>query len=266
MSKDIQFRKPPVVETLFSLQFEALENFKNYHVGLLYEKYKTDFEEISEVPPIQPHQESFEKGPVKINPFSLELFDTPPMPRYWFKDKDSTNLLQIQQDRFIQNWKELGSRYPKYPQRISEFKTNLLNFIAFLEENNLGAFKPNQCEFTYINHIHFDGLSHSHLEEIVNIFHTNFVDFEEATIKVASLITDNSDKKPIARLFTVIEPKYLKSTETEIYQIIMSARGNPLREDLDGVIGFFDRVRDPIKETFRNITTSKMHDLWELEP
>ena len=43
----------------------------------------------------------------------------------------------------------------------------------------------------------------------------------------------------------------------------LTARGAPLTDDLDGVLGFLDIGHEAIVTTFDAVTTSEMHTLWE---
>ena len=70
--------------------------------------------------------------------------------------QQSVELLQVQQDRFVRNWRKRGEfeRYPRYEDHIRpRFLDDLEGFVGFVTENGLGTFAPNQCEVTYVSHI-----------------------------------------------------------------------------------------------------------------
>ena len=67
-----------------------------------------------------------------------------------------TEMIQIQNDRFIKNWRKCGENeeYPRYAKTVKPaFERDFREFLAFLADENLGAVKVNQCEVTYVNHI-----------------------------------------------------------------------------------------------------------------
>lgn len=96
------------------------------------------------------------------------------MPRYWFEKSGTPDLLQVQQDRIIHNWRKQEGEliYPRYETLRERFKTEVDQFAAFLDEENIGELRPNQCEVTYVNIIELpdsEGV-HNCLEEITPLW------------------------------------------------------------------------------------------------
>jgi uncharacterized protein (TIGR04255 family) len=85
----------------------------------------------------------------------LQTLNVPPTPRFWFINESGSELIQVQRDRFIKNWRKIGSgdQYPRYEQLRTGFDQDFKQFEDFLKRNQLGAVRVNQCEVTYINHI-----------------------------------------------------------------------------------------------------------------
>ena len=62
--------------------------------------------------------------------------------------------IQIQNGRLHFNWLgQGGAEYPRYETVSNEFFSHLNRFKQFLAGLDLGGFKPNQWEITYVNHI-----------------------------------------------------------------------------------------------------------------
>ena len=95
------FRNPPLVETVLSLQFQPLRGFKSVHVGLLWHQFRDTFPLIEEHPPLDVFHETFGVPPPGQVEVTIE--EKPPLPRVWFLDESETKLIQIQADRFIHN-------------------------------------------------------------------------------------------------------------------------------------------------------------------
>jgi len=114
-------------------------------------KYKPNYPICREVPPLTPVIEHFGEPP----PVDIHLTDVPPLPRIWFVHREDNGIIQVQQDRFLHNWKRAKpeDEYPRYPKVIKLFKDRLSKFRLFLKENELGFIEPLQYEMTYINHI-----------------------------------------------------------------------------------------------------------------
>ena len=149
-----EYESPPVTEVVCGILFEPIRALLAPHLGLLWEKFKSEYPTCQEVPPLDPVIESF--GPTRS--MELRLADTPPLPRIWFVNTAGTGIIQIQRDRFLHNWKKIhpNDAYPRYHNVIRMFRDHLACFEAFLQENELGKFIPRQYEMTYVNPISLD--------------------------------------------------------------------------------------------------------------
>ena len=147
------FDRPPLVEVALSLQFEPLSGLTTAHIGLLWQKYRHHFPRIEEHPPLEPIQETF--GPPQPPQVEIAFGNKPPMPRVWFLSEANTELVQIQNDRFIHNWRKAGTdaAYPRYESIRTQFQKEVRAFTEFLKDEQLGTLSINQCEITYVNHI-----------------------------------------------------------------------------------------------------------------
>ena len=157
------YENPPVIEVVCGVHFKTINNLLAPHLGLLWEKFKSDYPFCQEVAPLAPVIEKFE-GKKQIG---IEFQEVPPLPRIWFIHKNDNGIIQVQRDRFIHNWRKVrpDDEYPRYPNVIKMFKSNLSQFESFLEENNIDKLVPLQYEMTYINHI-WEGDGWSNLSEI----------------------------------------------------------------------------------------------------
>ena len=103
-----EFEKPPVVEVVLGIQFSELRRYRTFHAGLLWgEKFrKAGFPKCVERPSLDPAFETF--GAPGRNESRLQLIQMPgpEVPRLWFINHDETELVQIQSDRFLHNWRK----------------------------------------------------------------------------------------------------------------------------------------------------------------
>jgi uncharacterized protein (TIGR04255 family) len=151
-----EFQSPPVVETVLSLQFERLAGLRTVHFGLFWEKVKERFPNTEEQPPLPPAYERFPEPLPPANQVQFETIQAPILPRVWLIDNPGREIIQIQNDRFIKNWRKSGPQdvYPHYEPVIKPaFKRDLRAFQMFLDEQKLGQMKVTQSEVTYVNHI-----------------------------------------------------------------------------------------------------------------
>ncbi len=149
------YSNPPVVETVLSVQFDPLQKMKVGHFGAFWKSLGSEWTEIDDASKIEPQFETFDDGPQFLQMgINLRLSDTPPV-RLQIKNKNSTRMIQIQNDRFVFNWTRGNdsSGYPRYQKTSSEFFEHFNVFQSFLNEYGLGEISPTQWEVTYVNHI-----------------------------------------------------------------------------------------------------------------
>ncbi len=168
------FADPPVIEVALSVQFESLSGFGTPHIGLLWSEFRNEFPRTEEHPPRPSVIERFGVRRAPKTDFRVEAAF--PVPQCRFLNDRGTELIQIQQDRFVHNWRKVGQGdvYPRYEFVRRRFEEELGIFHRFLARENLGELIPNQCEVTYVNHI-ISGTGwerHGELGEILTVWKT----------------------------------------------------------------------------------------------
>ena len=154
------YKNPPVNEVVCGLRFKTPDKLRIPHIGLLWDKFRSDYPMIQHVPPI-----ASSKGEL-----ILDKQVNVPLPRVWFINKEDDQLIQFQLDRFYFNWRRRERNYPRYSNVIKNFKNVLDTFINFFSEYNFGELKPIECELTYINHI-LKGEGWKSIDDLPNLFH-----------------------------------------------------------------------------------------------
>ena len=136
------YKNPPIIEVVCGITFERLSEFKAPHLGLFWDKILLEFPKCEHAVPL---------GPI---PAALALSHFP-LPRIWFIHKNEDRVIQIQDDRFLYNWRRIrpDDVYPRFEKVMDGFKDNLQKFAKFVDEAGLGVVNPVECELTYINHI-----------------------------------------------------------------------------------------------------------------
>ena len=265
------FSDPPVTEVALSVQFDTLSALRTPQLGLLWQDFRDRFPVTEEHPLLDSVIERFGVRPTGRGAVRFEMLPRPPVPRCWFLNNDGTELIQVQQDRFVRNWRKVGdvSTYPRYEKSLRPaFEADLKHFQAVLQREKLGDLKPNQCEVTYVNHIAADHgwQKHGDIGEVVTVFQRSFSDSflgipEDAGLRLRFLIPDQ-EGKPIGRLHIAIEPGYRSNDNKPLFIMKLTARGAPCGNGINGVLGFMDLGRQWVVRGFASITTPKMHKLW----
>jgi uncharacterized protein (TIGR04255 family) len=107
-----EFSRPPVAEVALSIQFEPLTGFRVAHFGVFWAQIRDRFPKTQEQPPLPPVVERFG---VRVQVPQLQFGVGMVPPRCWFLDQDETELLQLQTDRVILNWRKLERESAPYP-------------------------------------------------------------------------------------------------------------------------------------------------------
>jgi uncharacterized protein (TIGR04255 family) len=272
------FAKPPVTEVALSVQFTTLPALRSVQISQLWQEvYRDRFPVTEEHPPIQPTIEKFgvtiaPKGPT----IRLIASDAPPVARYWFLNRvDGTDLVQVQQDRFVRNWRKAddGQEYPRYHYVRDMFRRDFESFQQFIQNKGLGACMPVQCEVTYVNLIkggpEFGGRDvHSEVEKVIAPWagrHSDdfLPDPENVQLVSRYIIPNEESGAPVGRLFAELQPVYLEKDEAPALQLNLIARGAPMGVGTEGILEFFDVGREWVVRGFTSLTTKLMHKVWE---
>ena len=264
------FRRPPVIEVSLSVQYPPLTELRTPHLGLFWEAIRKKFPTVQEQPPLPPVIEVMGLPPDQEGGMRVELLRVPPVPRCWFMTKDESEVLQVQQDRFISNWRKTLPTvdYPHYEHVRDMFFENFRVYEEFVKREGLGEMVPNQCEVTYVNHIPAGEIwsNPGQLGKVFTVWTPRYSDEflsdpEDVKFAIRYAITDDARSAVVGRLHISLEAKY-SADGTLMFLIILTASGMPSAPNSKGVQEFFDLGRKWIVRGFTSITTQPMHEFW----
>jgi uncharacterized protein (TIGR04255 family) len=160
------FQNPPVNEVICGIMFKPIDGLLAPHLGLFWNKFRAEFPTCKEVSPLVPTIEGVDGGEAMAPEFSV-----PFLPRVWFVSRDENEIIQVQRDRLLHNWRKIrpSDEYPRYGTVKTKFKEQCMEFISFLAENQIGSVIPIQFEMTYLNHIPVGNGWHS-LDDVGKVF------------------------------------------------------------------------------------------------
>jgi uncharacterized protein (TIGR04255 family) len=264
------FERPPVNEVYLAAQFEPLPDFRAAHVGLFWERLRPDFARIEEHPPLAHQVEVFGVPSMPEPNLRLELVQRPIPPRCWYIKDDGRNLIQLQNDRFITNWRKVDEEdeYPRYPNVRDSFFAGLDKLDQFISSESLGNLVFDQCEVSYINHIAAGQGWNSHADApAVFTFlcdHTSRDPLPEPENVRSELryVLRGGEGAPIGRLIVALTPAFRRTDECPIFVFQLTARGRPISEGKGGLRHFLDLGRAAIVNGFAALTTPEMHTIW----
>ena len=265
-----EFERPPVNEMYLSAQFEPLADFRAAHQGLFWERLRPEFPHIEEHPPLGHELEVFGVRQSVGSNIRLELVQRPSMARYWYIKQDGRHLIQLQNDRFIHNWRKTTEEdsYPRYEIIIESFFREFERLEEFLKVEKLGEIVVDQCEVSYINHIvagagwetHADAPAvFSFLRKPRSRDPLPEAENEQCILR---FVLRSADGEPIGRLTATLTPAFRVTDERGLFVFQLTARGRALSEGKEGVRRFFDIGRAAIVNGFAALTTANMQKIW----
>ncbi|MCH8042639.1 MAG: TIGR04255 family protein [Planctomycetes bacterium] len=212
-----------------------------------------------DAPPILPQIEELDQ-PGGLKRANLQLVPRPPLPRVFFEHANGAWLIQLQQDRFLHNWREAPTAgdYPRYPAVRSQFSSQWSCFQSFIADSKLGQLNVSQLEMTYMNHI-------SPLPDDLDIgdvfpdlrWRNSERDLEQPeSLNVAYTFTsDNSSSRLRANIKPGLHPE-----KGKILLFDLTVRGTPDGDDFES---WFDKGREWIVTAFADLTSDRWHKQWE---
>jgi uncharacterized protein (TIGR04255 family) len=248
------FENPPIIETVLGVQFTPLPNFSIPHYGLYWEKIKKGYKQFEVHPPIAGTLEEV------INLTPGQNF------RCWFIDESQNNLIQVQKDRFILNWRKVtgDEAYPHYEKIRPKFEQEWRRFFLKLEAEGIGTPEVNQCEVTYVNHVEFDKelTGSGELKRFLASWSgESSGDFLPKVDKV-SLNTSYVMREKKGKLRISIKPVIRGRDGMEVLQLDVSATGRPTSSKTPDILDWLDLGREWVVKGFADFTTPEMHRKW----
>ncbi len=264
------FERPPLDELVLSLQFADLP-FKNYHAGLLWQKFADHYPKVEEQAPIAPVFETFGAPRAAAELQQIRLLSPDDTLRYWFISADNNQLLQVQRDRLIHNWRRKlpTDEYPRYEAVRERFEADINTAVDFFRAYQLGEIRCNQCEVSYINVI--DAIDESdpnrELSTIFTFWSERYSDsslshIERGRFTISFLLEGEGGSEPVGRLHINAVPGIRTSDSAPVMRLHLTARGRPKDESVEAGLLWLDRGRAAVVTGFAAITTKRMHKLW----
>jgi len=258
------FGSPPVAEKVLSVQFDRLSAMRTAHFGLYWGELRDRFPETAEqveLPSIVERQVGQSQLGVGIQ---FEALEAPLAPRFWFVNRQGTELIQLQRDRFLKNWRKTGEgdAYPRYERVREGFDRDFSDFGRFVARNELGALRVNQHEVSYVNHI-VAGDGWEHHTDIDKVFTL----WRQPASPVPGPVQDLSFRARfpiysksgsfVGRLYATLQSATRLTDGAPMFVFELTARGQA-EEGED----FFDIGREWIVRSFAEFTTPIMHRVW----
>lgn len=263
MRTPVKFDRPPVVEVACGVLFASQQPIQTAHIGAFWDRVRTEFPRVEDAPPFATIVE--EQGNA-ITEF--EWSPLPPLRRAWLISNDGCHIIQIQQDRFLFNWKRNleEDKYPSYNVVIGEFEKYLSHFLKFLDESGIGQPAYRQFDITYVNHI----TTANGLERVgVNNLLVDHIRSEKATRFLPepegfNWATSYPLPQDAGRLHIAAQSAVNTLNNEKIVRLDLIARGIPSDATEAGRRPWFDMAHEWITHGFADVTSDVLqNDNWK---
>jgi uncharacterized protein (TIGR04255 family) len=186
--------------------------------------------------------------------------------RCWFINDQRTELIQVQNDCFIRNWRktEEHPNYLHYEFIRPRFERDWTKFCNFLEKNCLAPPDVWQCEVSYINQF-VRGREWQDFNDLSGLFPVWSSAISAPLLSRAQMVTfATSYSLPGERgaLQFVSQPGVRGNDGTEIIQLTVTALGRPAASDTASIMDWLDFGREAVVQGFTDFTSESAHKIW----
>lgn len=265
------------MEVAVGAQFETASLVTAAHLGAFWQQVRSKFPTVEQQPPVLSAIERF-GGMPNAGQFQRVEINVAASPRFWFVSADNEELLQVQSDRVVRNWRKLSGTgpYPRFAVHVlPQFLDSMRALFAFLEEAGVGLPRVNQCEVIYVNQIRpLPGVWKQHGEagrvfKAWDFSRTPVLaeDLDAFSIGTSHLI--QHEHQPIGRLHQTLNAAWdtSGSPATPIFAQQLVARVHPNTEEgEEGVKRAIETAHDAVIDAFLESTTDEAKQMWGYEP
>jgi len=255
------YDNPPVNEVVIGIQFVPVD-VTGAHIGLFWEGLRSEFPKASEQPALEPRIEILQ--PLRFAPPMLQ-FGSWHGSRHWLTSEDDVQLIQIQADRLIYNWRRgpNNATYPHFEALQEKFHEIGERWLGFLV--NWGqVFRITQWELSYINHIVTPNGKPT-LADAISFLSGELNEamggpLDAGRLEAQRILTEGGS--PWARMYVSINTG-IRSDQIPLIAIELTVRGPVEGEDAWGIThDLLRKARRQIVLAFDTLTTPKMHLIW----
>jgi uncharacterized protein (TIGR04255 family) len=258
-----KFRRPPLIEVVHGVQFDRLQ-MTVIHPGLFYAQIRDEFPKSRTVPALPP------LALTQPSAQSIQFADPGEVPRAWFLDENEINLVQLQADRLLLNWRQEPSKaeYPHFEEMHAKFGKIYQEFQQFVSSEGLGTLRPRMCEMIYINHIAMTGSdgkpwpAHEWFVPWQENYGPGWATPSDAVNWVAQYPIRRDDGSLMGRLTATLSNVVRPPSSDRALLFDLTVQGTPRSEDFAGVTEFHHIAHRAIVTYFAAVTTGKAHDEW----
>lgn len=259
-----EFDRPPVVEVAIGVQFEPITSFRQAHLGLFWDRIRTDYPMTQDQVRLDSPVETLEADGGWPT-LQFELIDAPPAHRAWFISGDDSMLVQVQDDRLIHNWRHRGGEYPRFEPLLDVFWSHADNFDAAVRDAGLTPMPVRQAEVTYVNWIAADSMEQFFRPSIASVLDVAGIGSRPDGQRWAARypVRDGDDLRGWLSVDAQAGRRLVEGKVSVGFQLSLTFRA-PVTVGVDRatISSLLALGRSSIVRAFAALTTDTMHDEW----
>ncbi|MGI8760942.1 MAG: TIGR04255 family protein [Jatrophihabitantaceae bacterium] len=258
------FDAPPVAEVALSIQTTPVPRLQTADMSVFWDRFlRAEYPHTQDQPAAPPMIERFDSD--ALMPSVVFGFGGP-LGRQWYLSEDQTQLVQLQNDRLVVNWRRLSSQgYPHYKTLRENIERIARQWSDYLEVEGFQAQKVVQAEVTYINQLPVEEPLSS-LSDLGALFAALRPEWpaqmgrpELVQLEQRFVVDAPGEKR--ARMYLAVAPAILEAGHNGL-TINLVVRGAPADTSLEGVLAWLDFAHNQVVNSFADITTSAMRQKW----
>jgi uncharacterized protein (TIGR04255 family) len=253
------FERPPVVEVAIGVEFLPLPALTVVPMVELRPILRDRYPHIEEQPALPSVPVG---GPRPELNFQIAT-GIPPL-RIWFLSEDRTELLQVQGDRLVLNWRaDFKNPYPRYRQLAPTFFRNWEIFEREVRDRALGELQPIVAEVTYVNRVQLeDGES---LFDVLSVFESRpILRHAQPELQMGVPLVDDGGTEAEPHQFgqQLITAGRVPTAKGNEVHLSIATRVEISRDTPEPITDALQRAHVIGSTTFVEITKPTMHDRW----
>ena len=255
-----KYRRPPLVEVVLGVQFEKLKEWNSLDACGIRDVFRSEFPNYEEHPPLEPRFETFGGLRPTAPKLSLKLAPQVIKPRLWLTSSDGSHLVQIQDDRFVLNWRRTDdAEYPHFEGILPHFERCLKDFEGYSVQKFKKPLAITQCDLTYVNIVETNEFSEG--AKYLKLAPA-FVDELESLKSTYSTVIKDTGGESYARLRGDLATVFFEDGNRSGFQLDLSVMGSPKNETLEAATSFLCEAREKIVYEFEKLTTPQAQESW----
>lgn len=249
-----RFRSPPINEVVFQVVFPTNKASMSPHFGVFWSSIRDEFPTIQSAPRL---------GSINLP----QVQNTFPENRFWLVHKSNQTVIQLQDDRFLFNWRLRAPEhaYPGYENLYPEFDRYLRQFCNFADSENFPIESFTGFELHYVNHIYL-GKSVQNWEDAGNVltpFNQPGVDRKMFPLTSVNFSTISQISESGDNLVVAIDSRTHNISKKELLNFEIRVSGSRESMGLQSMGDEFSTAHDQILDAFLKLSNRKIQREWE---